>query len=54
MLAFDEDRRRCLDEGMDGYLAKPFERDALIALIDAWCGPDDRRRRDGALTDVAA
>ena len=28
-----EDRQRCLDEGMDGYLSKPVSKDALLALV---------------------
>jgi PAS domain S-box-containing protein len=28
-----EDRDRCLVEGMDGYLAKPLNKDALLALV---------------------
>ena len=28
-----EDRERCLAEGMDGYLAKPISKDALLALV---------------------
>jgi len=31
--AFQEDRKRCEDAGMDGFLTKPFRRDALIAEI---------------------
>jgi CheY-like chemotaxis protein len=36
--AFEEDRRRCLDAGMDDYLAKPFDRDDLQRMLDKWCG----------------
>jgi len=31
--AFEEDRRRCLQAGMDDFLAKPFQREALLAVI---------------------
>ena len=40
--AFDEDRRQCLDAGMDDYLAKPFDRDDLNRLLDRWCGDKSR------------
>jgi signal transduction histidine kinase/DNA-binding response OmpR family regulator len=36
--AFEEDRRQCLDAGMDDYLAKPFDRDDLDRLLKRWCG----------------
>jgi CheY-like chemotaxis protein len=42
--AFDEDRIRCSAAGMDDYLAKPFDGDELLKLIDRWC----RRKRDAA------
>jgi DNA-binding response OmpR family regulator len=31
--ARQEDRERCFAEGMDGYLAKPVSKDALLALV---------------------
>jgi PAS domain S-box-containing protein len=34
--AFDEDRRRCLEAGMDGYLSKPIERRALFEAVLEW------------------
>jgi PAS domain S-box-containing protein len=35
--AFAEDRQRCLDAGLDDYLAKPFERCEIEALLNRWC-----------------
>ena len=39
--AFAEDRQACLNAGMDDYLAKPFERSDLAALLERWCGEPD-------------
>lgn len=36
--AFAEDRQACLDAGMDDYLAKPFDRSDLAAVLARWCG----------------
>ncbi len=33
-----EDRKRCLAEGMDGYLAKPVSKDALLAMVRRFVG----------------
>jgi CheY-like chemotaxis protein len=42
--AFEEDRRRCMEAGMDDYLAKPFDRDDLQQVLDRWCGDTDGAR----------
>ena len=34
--AQEEDRRRCLDSGMDDYLAKPIKREAVFEMIEKW------------------
>ncbi|HXI87118.1 MAG TPA: response regulator, partial [Parvularculaceae bacterium] len=34
--ALREDRRRCLDAGMDDYLSKPVRRDALMDILRRW------------------
>ncbi len=36
--ALKEDRQRCLDVGMNDYLAKPVHRDALINILKKYCG----------------
>ncbi|MEL6423665.1 MAG: response regulator [Pseudomonadota bacterium] len=34
--AFEEDRRRCLDAGMDDFLSKPFTPEALAEMVARW------------------
>ncbi|MBK8184076.1 MAG: response regulator [Candidatus Competibacteraceae bacterium] len=34
--AMAEDRQRCIASGMDDYLAKPYEMDALAMIVDRW------------------
>jgi CheY-like chemotaxis protein len=36
--AFEEDRRACLEAGMDDFLAKPLKRDTLAAKLEIWLG----------------
>jgi PAS domain S-box-containing protein len=37
--AMTEDRHRCLNAGMDDYLAKPIDKDELFELIAKWATP---------------
>ena len=34
--AYDDDRQRCLDAGLNGYLAKPFTSSSLLAITATW------------------
>ncbi|MDQ7833513.1 MAG: response regulator [Desulfovibrionaceae bacterium] len=43
----EDDRRRCLEAGMDDYLAKPLDRKRLFAVIGKWAG-QGRDRESGA------
>jgi PAS domain S-box-containing protein len=40
-----EDIERCLASGMDAYLAKPFERETLLALIERLQGASGEKKR---------
>ncbi len=34
--ALESDRKRCIEAGMDGFIAKPFERNDLIKVLEQW------------------
>jgi PAS domain S-box-containing protein len=49
-----EDRERCLAEGMDGYLAKPLNKDLLLALVDKTLKSTRSTTDSHGLPDVVA
>ena len=52
--AFSEDRVQCLEAGMVDYLAKPFVKAELMAIIEKWCRPVHLGRGHGAIEEDAA
>lgn len=40
LTAFADERERCREAGMDGYLEKPVMRDALRKVLDEYCGAE--------------
>ena len=52
--AFAEYRKRCAAAGLADFLAKPFHRADLDALIDTWCAASRTSSRGGALDGWAA
>jgi CheY-like chemotaxis protein len=34
--AMDGDRERCLAQGMDDYLSKPFKKEQLLTVVNKW------------------
>lgn len=52
--AMREDRRRCLNAGMDGYAAKPIERESFFAEIDRLLGRSAAGHRPSGQVSGAA
>ncbi len=49
--AFEEDRRRCLEAGMDDFIPKPVEPQLLFGRVLAWL-EDGRGGNPGSLRDI--
>ena len=49
---FDDQRRQCIDSGMDDFVGKPVVIDELVAALSRWCVSDNgRTARIGASSD---
>ena len=42
---------RCLEAGMNDYIAKPLKRKALLAIIEQWTAPEHKTHAQGAESD---
>jgi len=47
--ALEEERLRCMDAGMDGFITKPIEPAELMRTLESWLVQD--KRRDGNLSE---
>lgn len=52
--AYPEDRERCLESGMDAFLAKPLRLNELLITIDLLCGSSGEREKSIEQTDQTA
>jgi CheY-like chemotaxis protein len=51
--AVSGDKERCLEAGMDDYVAKPVRRDVLVATLMRWIKPTEILRNDSVVTGPA-
>jgi CheY-like chemotaxis protein len=44
------DREKCLEGGMDDYIAKPIKREIVMAVLEKWtsaeCGASNRQHKE--------
>jgi len=38
--AMKGDREKCLERGMDDYIAKPIKREIVLAMLEKWTLPE--------------
>ncbi|MCB1877254.1 MAG: response regulator [Chromatiales bacterium] len=48
--AFGQDRKRCLEAGMDDFVSKPFSAETLIAVLQRWLSDQGSAAADEALS----
>ncbi len=50
--AMQEERKRCLDAGMDDFLPKPFGRSELNGVLCKWLEPQKERDLGGSINEI--
>ncbi len=41
--AMSEDKKRCLESGMDDYISKPFKKETLMSVLEKWMIPSMKK-----------
>ena len=52
--AFEHDRRRCIQAGMDDYLSKPYTQESMSKILGHWLDPEKDPRLDDSWVSMAA
>ncbi len=50
--ALESERQRCLEVGMNGHIAKPFDPQALLTTLDRWLKPPLGLRESSSASDL--